>query len=67
MRIKVEDTVLKDDMKGANKNARYTSVRTQYEQIVISEEVVRDNIVKAENESHGFSIITDKPADISGT
>jgi len=46
-------------MEGASKNARYTLVRIQNELIVLSEEVVRDNIVKAANQSNGFSIIAD--------
>ena len=46
---------------------RYTSVHVQNELIVLTEEVVRDNIVKAANESNGFSIIADENADISGT
>ena len=54
-------------MEGASKNARYTSVRVQNELIVLSEEVVRVNIVKAANESNGFSIIANETADISGT
>lgn len=66
-RIEAGDTVLKDHMEGASKNARYTSVCVQNELIVLSEEVVRDNIVKAANESNGFSIIADETADISGT
>ena len=66
-RIEAGDTVLKDHMEGSNKNARNTSVRVQNELIVLTEEVVRDNIVKAANESNGFSIIADKTADISGT
>ena len=54
-------------MEGASKNARYTSVRVQNKLIVLSEEVVRDNIVKAVNKSNGFFIITDETADIPGT
>ena len=53
LRIEAGDTILKDHMEGASKNARYTSVRVQNELIVLSEEVVRDNIVKAANESNG--------------
>lgn len=66
-RIEAGDTVLKDHIEGTSRNARYTSARVQNELIVLSEEVVRDNIVKAANESNGFSIIADETADISGT
>ena len=66
-RIEAGDTVLKDHMESASKNARYTSVCVQNVLILLSEEVVRDNIVKAANESNGFSIIADETADISGT
>jgi len=65
-RIEAGDTVLKDHMKGASKDARYTSVRVQNELIVLPE-VVRDNIVKAANESDGLCILADETADISGT
>ena len=66
-RIEAGDAVLKDHFEGGNKNARYTSVRVQNELITFSEEVVRDTIVKAANESYGFSIIADETADIAGT
>ena len=65
-RIEAGDAVLKDHFEGGNKNARYTSVRVRNELITFSEEVVRDNIVKAANESYGFSIIADETADIAG-
>lgn len=66
-RIEAGDTILKDHMESASKNAKYTSVRVQNELILLSEEVVRDNIVHAANKSNGFSIIADETADISGT
>lgn len=66
-RIEAGDTVLKDHLEGASRNAKYTSVRVQNELIGLSEEVVRDDIVKAANQSNGFSIIADETADISGT
>ena len=43
-RINAGDTVLNDHMEGARKNERYTSVRVQNKLIVLSEEVVRDNM-----------------------
>ena len=66
-RIEAGDMILKDHTEGASKNAKYTSVRVQNELIALSAEVVRDNIVKAANESNGFSIIADATVDISGT
>ena len=66
-RIEAGDTILKDHTEGASKNAKYTSVRVQNKLIALSEEVVRDKIMKAANESNGFSIIADETADIPGT
>ena len=54
-------------MKGPSKNARYTSVRIQNKLTVLSKKVVRYNIVKAANESNGFSVIANETADLSGT
>ena len=56
------DTVLMDYMGGPSKNARYISISIENELILLSlhEEVMRDTITKAANESNGFFNIADK-------
>lgn len=66
-RIEAGDMVLKDHMECSSKNARYISARIQNDLILLSEQVIRDNIVKVANQSNGFSIIADETADIAGT
>ena len=66
-RIEAGDSILKDHIETARKNAKYTSVRTQNELISIIADVLRDEIVQSANKAVCFSLIADETADISGT
>lgn len=66
-RIEGGDSILKNHFDTAAENARYTSHRTQNDLINMSEQALREDIVKAANNAVGFSIIADETADISGT
>lgn len=67
LRVEAGDKVLKDHLELSAANARYTSHRTQNELIALCEQVVRNDIVTAANNSIGFSILADETADIAGT
>ncbi|XP_077287771.1 zinc finger MYM-type protein 1-like [Arctopsyche grandis] len=66
-RIEGGDSILKNHFDTSAGNARYTSHRTQNDLINLSEQALREDIVKAANNAVGLSIIADETADILGT
>ena len=58
--IEAGDTMLKTHLETAAKIARYTLHRTQNELISILEEVLRNYLVTAANNSTGFSVLADE-------
>ena len=67
LKCKSNDSDNNEDTTGTSETHVATSVRVQNELIVLTYVVVRDTIVKAANDSNGFSIIAKETADISGT
>ena len=65
-RIEAGDKILEDHIKNAPINAKYTSHCTQNEILNMCELVLREQLIKLINNSHGFSILADETADISG-
>ena len=66
-RIEAGDATLKEHMKKARGNAKYTSPKIQNELINLCEQTLSDKIVPLVNNSVGFSILADETADISKT
>ena len=53
------DSVLRNHFDTAAENARYTSHRTQNDLVNLSEQALPEDIVKAANNTVGFSVIAD--------
>ena len=60
------ETQLQRHIEEAPANARYTSVRVEHQFITLREEILREDIVLAVNDSCGFSVLADESLDISG-